>query len=118
MRFVFLTILCAVYSQVIVKWRVNHAGVLPSDLTQKAAFLARFFCDPWVITAIFATLLGGLSWMLAMTKVELSYAYPFIGLVFVLILISSSVFFHEAMTVPKVLGILLVTAGIIVASRG
>jgi multidrug transporter EmrE-like cation transporter len=64
------------------------------------------------------TFLGGLCWMVAMTKVELSYAYPFIGLVFVLILICSSALFHEAITVSKVIGVLLVIAGILVASRG
>src|SRR5437762_1870521 len=113
MRFVLLTILFTVYSQLIIKWRVSRAGALPVDLTHKTAFLAGLLCDPLVITAITATFLGGVSWMLAMTKVDLSYAYPFMGLVFVLVLISSTVLFHEAVTVPKVLGVLLVTVGII-----
>jgi len=48
----------------------------------------------------------------------LSYAYPFMSLAFVFVLILSAILFHEALTVPKVLGVGLVVAGIIVASRG
>ena len=117
MRFVFLTIAFTVYSQLVIKWRVGQAGVLPPTLNQKIAFLVGLLLDPWVISAILVTFLAGVCWMVAMTKVELSYAYPFIGLVFVLVLISSSVLFHEAITTSRVIGVLLVIAGIVVASR-
>jgi uncharacterized membrane protein len=62
--------------------------------------------------------IAALIWFAAMTKYELSYAYPFASLAFVLILILSAVFFHETVTVPKVLGVVLVTAGLIIASQG
>jgi multidrug transporter EmrE-like cation transporter len=118
MKFVFFTIFAAVYSQLIVKWRVGEAGPLPSTLGERVKFVAALLCDPWIITGILATFLSGVSWMIAMTKVELSYAYPFIGLVFVLILISSSIFFHEAITTSKIIGVVLVIVGILVVSRG
>jgi len=117
MKFVFLTIASAVYSQLVIKWRVSLAGAFPPALNQKIAFLAGLLFDPWVLSAIIVTFLGGISWMVAMTRVELSYAYPFIGLVFVLILVSSSLLFHEAVTTSRIVGVLLVIAGIIVASR-
>jgi len=61
---------------------------------------------------------AGILWLAALTKLDLSYAYPFMSLAFVLVLILSAILFHEAVTVPKVLGVGLVVAGIIVASRG
>ncbi len=57
-------------------------------------------------------------WLAAMTKFELSYAYPLMSLAFVLVLIFSAFLFHEPVTAPKVLGILLIMLGIFVASRG
>ena len=53
-----------------------------------------------------------------MTKFELSYAYPFMSLAFVLVLVLSAVLFHEPLTVPKILGVLLIIIGIVVGSRG
>jgi drug/metabolite transporter (DMT)-like permease len=65
-----------------------------------------------------AGFLALLCWMIAMTRFDLSYAYPFMSLAFVFVLILSAIFFHEAVTIPKALGVALVVAGIIIGSRG
>jgi drug/metabolite transporter (DMT)-like permease len=118
MAFIFCTVVLTAYSQVIVKWRVSRAGPLPVDLAKKAVFLTGLMLDPWILTAILGVFFAGLGWMAAMTKLELSYAYPFMSLAFVLVLIFSAVLFHEAITAPKVLGMLLIIVGIVVTSRG
>ena len=115
---VFLTVLLTVYGQVIMKWRVRRAGSLPLDFSNKVFFLMRLLIDPWVISGMLVAFLAGISWLAAMTKLELSYAYPFMSLAFVLVLILSAILFHEAVTLPKVLGLLLIGMGIIIASRG
>lgn len=106
------------YAQLIVKWRVSRAGSLPADLTKKVLFLTGMLFDPFVLTGLLAALLAGLFWMAAMTKLELSFAYPFISLSFVLVFVFSAFFFHETITATKVLGMLLIIAGIIVIGRG
>lgn len=118
MGLIISTILITVYGQMIVKWRLIQAGSLPVGLPNKAAFFARLLCDPWMISVILVTPLAALFWFAALTKYELSYAYPFMSLAFVLVLILSAIFFHETVTVPKVLGVLLVTVGLIIASQG
>ena len=113
-----ITLTLTVYGQMIVKWRVLKAGPLPADLTRKLVFLAGLLFDPWVMSSMCAAVVAALSWMAAMTKLELSYAYPFMSLAFVLVLILSAVIFHEAVTMPKVLGMVLVIVGISIASQG
>jgi len=115
---VFCTVLLTVYGQLILKWRVNRAGPLPVELVKKAVFLLTLLVDPWVVSVIPITLVAGLCWMAAMTKLELSYAYPFMSLAFVLVLILSAVLFHEAVSMPKVLGMVIVLVGLIIASQG
>ena len=70
------------------------------------------------MSGIGAGFLAFLCWMAALTKFELSYAYPFMSSSFLLVLILSAVFFHEALTLPKVIGVALVMVGIVVGSRG
>jgi len=53
-----------------------------------------------------------------MTKFDLSYAYPFMSLAFILVLLLSSVLFGEPVTMLKVVGICLVMAGIVIGARG
>ena len=115
---VFFTVMLTVYGQLVVKWRVRQAGALPLNFTKKVVFLADLMLDPWIISGIVAAFLAGLSWMAAMTKFELSYAYPFTSLAFVLVLLLSVVLFHETITAPKLLGVIVVVVGVIIASQG
>jgi drug/metabolite transporter (DMT)-like permease len=100
-----------------VKGRVLQHGALPIDFEGKILFILKLFLDPWILSGFFAALIASMSWMAAMTKLELSYAYPFTSLSFVLVLLLSSLFFHEAITLPKIIGLSLIIAGVIVSSQ-
>lgn len=53
-----------------------------------------------------------------MTKIPLSVGYPFTALSFVLVLVFSNIILGESLTTMKILGTILVVAGIVVASQG
>jgi len=116
--YVFLTIFLTVYGQIVIKWQVVEAGAFPTDPEGKLLFLAKLLLNPWVISALAAALLAAVSWMAAMTKLDLSHAYPFMSLAFVLVLVFSALIFHEPVTLPKIAGLVLISAGIIVGSQG
>jgi multidrug transporter EmrE-like cation transporter len=105
-------ILLTAYSQLVMRWRVGLAGRLPASAAGKLHFVAALLLNPWVLSGIVATFLAGVSWMLALTKFELSYAYPFTGIVFVLILLLSAILFHDHVGVWRLVGTLVVMAGL------
>lgn len=53
-----------------------------------------------------------------MTKLPLSHAYPFMSLAFVLVMGFSGLFFHETITFPKMIGVMLIMIGLIIGSQG
>lgn len=116
--YILATILFTVYSQLVIRGEVVKAGSLPPDVLGKISFVANLFLNPWVLSSMFATLLAGISWILAMSRFEISYAYPWIGLNFVLMLFFGSVLFGESISAAKIIGTLLVVAGILVIARG
>ena len=116
--FIFGSVLFTVYGQLILKWQVNQAGAFPADTIEKIWFILRLLFNPWVISGITGGFLALLCWMAAMTKFELSHAYPFMSLAFVLVLALSALFFHEAVTWPKMVGLALIVAGITIGSQG
>lgn len=67
--------------------------------------------------ALILTLGSGLSWMIAMIKFEVSYAYPFtaLGLLFVVFF---SVVLGESINIYKVIGVFFVVIGIVVLAKG
>ena len=86
-------------------------------IRERIFFLVGLVFNPWIISGLGAGFLAMLCWLAAMTKFELSYAYPFMSLAFVLVLILSALLFHESVTITKILGLMFVVAGIIIASR-
>ncbi len=116
--YVALTVVLTVYGQLVIKWQVLAAGAFPEAPGEKMLFLARLLVNPWIISALAAALAAALTWMAAMTKLDLSHAYPFMSTVFVLVPVASVLLFHEPVTMPKVIGLALIILGIIVGSQG
>ena len=116
--YVFLTILLTVYGQLVIKWQVSLAGAFPVDTAGRLLFLANLLVNPWIISALAAGLAAAVAWMAAMVKLDLSHAYPFMSLGFVLVMFGSAWFFHEPVTLPKVAGLMLICAGIVIGSQG
>lgn len=116
--YIIMTVVMTVYSQLIMRWQVEAAGPLPLDGYGKFSYILSLLLNPWVISGILATFLAGVSWMLVMTKFEISYAYPFISLNYILVLVAGFVLFHESVSLPKLIGSALVILGIIVIAKG
>ena len=76
----------------------------PDGGLDKLFFVLRCTLNPWILSAYAAALCASLSWLAAMTRLELSHAYPFMSLNFVLVMVLSTMLFHEAVTPPKLGG--------------
>ena len=100
------------------RWQVGNAGQLPSDWPGKIEFVFQLFLNPWIISSILATFVAGVSWMLTMTKFDISYAYPWISLNFVIMLLIGNIVFNEPYSTAKVVGTLLILGGVFVIGRG
>jgi drug/metabolite transporter (DMT)-like permease len=110
-------ILFTVYGQLIIKWRMNIKGAIPDSIIEKISFLFALFMDPFILSGFLAAFIASLFWMVAMTKFEISTAYPFMSLAFVLVLIFSNLFLGEIFTLGKILGLFLIIAGLILTVR-
>lgn len=116
--YIFATIVLTVYGQFILKWRISKFGQLPIIAFEKVKFLILVFFDPIILSSFLAAFLASLTWMAAMTKFNLSHAYPFMSLNFVIILFLSGWLLGEPITIPKVLGVGLIMLGTVVATYG
>jgi uncharacterized membrane protein len=116
--YVFATIAFTVYGQLMLKWRITKFGAFPTDTLEKFKFLFSLFLDPGILSGFAAGFLASLAWMAAMTKFDLSHAYPFMSLNFVVVLLLSAWILTEPMTLQKGIGVGLIVLGTVVAARG
>lgn len=113
----FISLLLAAYGQNIIKWRVNNkAKHLTSYPKNKIFFYLSFASDFFIISAIAVAFIRFPLWIFILSKFDLSYAYSFMSLNFVIILLTSKLFFGESINIGKITGVLLVCAGISIMS--
>lgn len=120
--YVFFTIAFTVLSQLLIKWRISNLYPnlkLPESLLERILFLFKnVVLDPVIIFCIACTFFSGLAWMAAMTKLPINQAYPLTSLGYVLVLTLSCLFLGESFNNFKLVGVLLIMAGVAVSSQG
>ena len=113
--YIFGTICFTVYGQIILKWRIVQYGALPELFSDKIFFLFKVLFDPFILSGFVSAFVASFFWMAAMTKFEVSYAYPIIvsGLLLLTTLLGI-VLLGESIQSGKVIGILLILLGVFV----
>ncbi|SRR5690349_17507928 len=111
-----LCILFTVYGQIAAKLATRQLGPLPADWDSRFAYLGRVLINPWFISCFIAASLAAISWITALTGLEISRAYPFMSLNFIFVMLLGAALFGESITMPKIIGIALIVAGVIVGS--
>jgi multidrug transporter EmrE-like cation transporter len=111
------TIALTVYGQLAFKWRVDKADEIPAGLGRKVEYGLRVALDPWMISVVLAVVAASVTWWLTLRTFDLNFAYPFMSLSFVGVLLLSPLLFGERLSTGKVLGVALIAAGLAVGSR-
>jgi multidrug transporter EmrE-like cation transporter len=112
------TLIFTVYGQIILKWRLSYLKViLPEGFIEKSTFLIKLIFDPFVFSGFASALIASLFWMAAMTKFEITTAYPFMSLAPALIFIIGIVLLGETFSIGKILGLVFIIIGIIVTVK-
>ena len=118
---VYLMVLIAVVSmstaQLLLKKGMLAVGQYPQDLGQIVPFFVKACTNPFVILSIFFTAITALAWIMAVSKAQLGFIYPFMALSYVLVALFSLIIFKEDVTPVRWIGIAVICAGIFLISR-
>ena len=76
------------------------------------------FLNAFLLLAYACMILQGIVWILAVRRFDLSFAYPFMSLSFILVLVISYFVFNETITLWKAAGSLSIILGVVSISLG
>jgi drug/metabolite transporter (DMT)-like permease len=110
------TLVLSVYSQLIMKSRALVHSTAAHSSTGYLEYMIGMATDWRVLSAASATFAAGVCWLLALQRLELGYAFPFMALSFVLIPVSSNLFLGEPLPMVQLLGLGLVLAGVSISA--
>jgi uncharacterized membrane protein len=112
------TLLFTIYGQIVLKWRLKELQIiLPEGLLNKVLYLTKLLFDPFIFSGFIAAFVASLFWMAAMTKFELTTAYPFMSLAPTLVFVIGVLFLGETFTVGKIIGLVLIIIGTVVTVK-
>lgn len=75
------------------------------------------FLNPFVFLGMVVYILSAGAWIWVLSKVEISLAYPFVGLSFIITFAFGIFLFDESLSFAKISGTVLVMLGCIVIAR-
>ncbi|MCB9453837.1 MAG: hypothetical protein H6672_20595 [Anaerolineaceae bacterium] len=99
--------------QLILKAAMNSLGA--SELSLDT--LVTMATNPLLILGVGVFGFSTLLWLLALTKADLSFVYPFLSLIYVAVLIGGAAFFGEQITLPRVVGFAVIVTGVLIIAR-
>lgn len=112
------TLFFTIYGQIILKWRLkNLKVVLPETIYNKGIYLIKLIFDPFIFSGFLSAFIASLFWMAAMTKFEITTAYPFMSLAPALVFIIGIFFLEETFTMGKFIGLALIIIGTIITVK-
>ncbi len=115
---ILFSISLAVGGQFFLKTGMNSVGVFRGgDLVQMRTFFLRTFTQPWVLLGLGLYVLSSISWLMVLSRVPLSFAYPLAALGYVLAIAISAAVLKEYVPAIRWLGALLIVIGAIFISR-
>ncbi len=116
---IFLSVSIAVTGQILLKIGIDRIGV--NGIGSTKALISLFsgiIKSPMVLTGLFLYFISAAIWLVILSTVDLSFAYPFIGLSYVLVLILSKFILKEEVNPIRWIGGFIITAGVVIISRG
>jgi drug/metabolite transporter (DMT)-like permease len=115
---IILSISLAVCGQVSLKAGMNKVGeISATHLTQPFQTLFKMLSNPNVFFGLSLYVVASIIWLIVLSRVDLSFAYPMMGLSYVLILIISRILLGENVTPIRWTGAFIICMGVILISR-
>ena len=117
--YVACTVIFTVYGQMILKWRINELNwtMIEGNLFQKGKHYLELLFDPFILSGFIAAFIASVFWVFAMSKIEITTAYPFMSLSTALVFVLGIFILNETFTVGKVAGLTLIALGTIVTVK-
>lgn len=113
---ILLSVTSGVAGQTVMKLGVSRPGA--SDATGNlVSLIGMILRSPLVLLGLMLYGIGALAWIAVLARLDLSLAYPFLALNFVLITVVSQVVLGESVPAMRWMGILIICFGIVLAAR-
>ena len=103
----------AATAHILLKIGMNEVGEINSDSIKTPGILSKqLLSTPAILAAIPVYAVSNIGWLIVLSKLNLSVAYPFLASLYIFIPVLSMVFLSESLTLQHWTGIIVIGIGI------
>ena len=113
----FFNVLLTVIGQILFKYGMNMVGRVNS-LRDAFGKLTQAFLNPYVLSGIAIYGFTTLVWLVILSRVKLSIAYPMLSFGYVLSILFSWMLFKESIPKTRIIGALVICIGVYLVAQG
>jgi multidrug transporter EmrE-like cation transporter len=115
--FILLSVTLSVTAQILLKHGMSSIAVQSGIKSTLYDAVWTIFTNISVLLGLFAYVASAGVWLFVLSKVDVSKAYPFVGLGFVGTMLFASWFLNEPLTITKIVGTFLIVIGVFIVSK-
>ncbi|RZU02660.1 transporter [Rivibacter subsaxonicus] len=104
-------------SQIMLKQGMNTIGSFSFDGGSLWRTLPTVVLNPWIVGGLAVLVFSMGLHLMVLSRVELSFAYPFLSVSYVLVLIAGYIWFGDAINASRLLGVALICLGTFFIAR-
>jgi multidrug transporter EmrE-like cation transporter len=101
-----------ILAQYLIKYSTSINGPINGNFSDIIRGLYNIIATPTCLLGLFSAFIAAMFYILALSKLPLSIAYPFTALGFVLVVSIGIIFFNEPLSIAKIIGVTLIIIGI------
>jgi multidrug transporter EmrE-like cation transporter len=110
-----VSISLAIAGQMLMKAGMLVIGKFP--VTQLIPMFFSIVFQPLVFAGIFFFGVSSVFWLVVLSRIQLSMAYPLVSIGYIVVAILSSIFFKETVSIVRWAGIVTICVGVLLISR-
>jgi drug/metabolite transporter (DMT)-like permease len=115
--YILVAVVGSAAGQLLLKKGMSSMGPLTISADQIFNVLWRIGTNPYVIVGLFIYVCGTVFWLAALSRVDLSFAYPFASLSYIAMIVGGWLLFSEKVDAWRIVGSLVIMTGVILISQ-
>lgn len=115
---ILLSVTISAMAQICLKLGMSSPGIQKAISSSGTAIVYAIASSPAVIGGLVLYGLGAIVWLSVLSRIDVSLAYPFVSISFLITAVLAVLFLGEPLTRPLVIGTILIVMGIVVLARG
>ncbi|MBW1779516.1 MAG: EamA family transporter [Deltaproteobacteria bacterium] len=105
------------FAQISLKQGMRTIGHFAFSFENILPIGTRVILNPFVFAGLLCYVVSVIVWLMALSRVEVSYAYPLLSVGYIVAAFAGQVLFHEALTPVRWIGILVICLGVFLITR-